>query len=1391
MSIFKDTFRDYVRRQLILREELIDIGNTTDNVRGERTNRLKSFPVKSPPNANFPYEFDIKPGAFYSYTTNRQCVIRLTSLVDYVADVGLDIGDLGSQSFNRLKGPTLSRNFILQGGVLSDFSRTVDRGEDGLQSKTRKIDQVRQGFEKPGLKTNLAYGDFAIGSDASEDGYGIVPMPGIIDANIRTKSAYGSLREAKINFECHNRRQLEILEMLYMRPGYMVLLEWGWCPYIKSSGNKEEKGSIETNLRLLEDISGGRIYTNDITQQEVFNLINKLKESQDGNYDAMLGFVKNFGFQARDDGGFSCFTELISIGEVIESLKIPAVSFLTPSDVLGGTFITDDGGVDTTGIGVEGGEYDVVKDQEGRKYYSNESYGAFSPLSSTYHTGGDIVIYGGKAYGAQSSAVLGDSKTKEYGKPAGTMKARDATIIDRSEFDQSIQMGIFPRYNGLLGLMKTIYNYSSITVLDSHGYERILKENFGNEFVEHIGTDFEDVDNEKTENLDYKKRQELKQKQTSAKQLFKVEGELDNRSKTDTTMNIRIKSMKVGLKNLVKFQSADFEVTLMRLLGMTNPSDLRHYFIKRRRPPQYTGYTGDYNGEGVKAHFIRWDALCVLINSYLIPKIEKGTTPVQLITDRIYDTGYEEARIDPLLFAPIADSNQDESGNSMLFDFSSDPEVCILPLQFSLGPNSRASGDADPLYVKSAIGYEPLMEVFPIDYIRGTFDKDKTLTYEGVAVVNEPNAIVLNDTDKLRRIGSIFINVDMLLNLAKKNSDDEEYTLGQFINDIWKEINKVCPNHNFVLTDDKESKSIFIIDLPVDNSKAPKREDLHEFIPFSNKNILRNFEYTSNIPSALSSTIAIQAQDPRSIQDIDGVTFSAFNRAIKNRLLSNDITPSYTKMKNDIQSNRSSFQQQQSKLQKALYSFRSNFFRNLESIGSNETKIGAGNPTGTLKTYQKNAAYITQTRSDSLTFSSVIPLEFSATLDGISGIVIGNMFKVQKDRLPKAYERANIGFIVFNEEQKITAGGDWTTDISGKMTLLPTNTVHITGISTNVKNAADSGEENVTTNPVVVSDDGSSTEDLAEGQDLITRIDEVPPGGDIFLKYTKNPDISTIGGEDVSQESHGYSVLRVGPRVDNESGLLSDSYDDNAVGMFDSYNNAGLYLGVLKTATAEGGSELILNAPNSDYNGRYDTDTGHYSQFYGDDKQAFKPEFISEYIQNPRLDYRYTINPTDFIRKDEGQGMRLFPKGTIKIAEGKPEQRDLTATAINDGILETHLTKVKAIWMCIKFDPSVDDLFNQGWVYNASDPQAITIDKNGADYALASVGGFKGKEYMRTHQKLSDYSNNFDCWMRFDTLAAGEDDALQLLIKKYEDGEVDSIPNSEVLQRVLNNMDVE
>jgi hypothetical protein len=72
----------------------------------------------------------------------------------------------------------------------------------------------------------------------------------------------------------------------------------------------------------------------------------------------------------------------------------------------------------------------------------------------------------------------------------------------------------------------------------------------------------------------------------------------------------------------------------------------------------------------------------------------------------------------------------------------------------------------------------------------------------------------------------------------------------------------------------------------------------------------------------------------------------------------------------------------------------------------------------------------------SRTISSIIPLNFNAKLDGIGGIIIGNVFKLPKSRVPVAYSRDDIHFIVMTEEQEITAGQDWTTTITGQLTLL-------------------------------------------------------------------------------------------------------------------------------------------------------------------------------------------------------------------------------------------------------------------------------------------------------------------------------------------------------------------
>jgi hypothetical protein len=148
-------------------------------------------------------------------------------------------------------------------------------------------------------------------SDGSTNEYGIRPMPGITSVSVDNIGAYGSIRKAIVNFQCWDIQQLELLEQLYMRPGYTVLLEYGRNTYLNDKGNLELVQS-QTNFFTLQNIN-------------LQNYLNKLyKDSLDrgGNYDAFFGYITNYSWSARDDGGYDCKTEILSTGEILESIKV-------------------------------------------------------------------------------------------------------------------------------------------------------------------------------------------------------------------------------------------------------------------------------------------------------------------------------------------------------------------------------------------------------------------------------------------------------------------------------------------------------------------------------------------------------------------------------------------------------------------------------------------------------------------------------------------------------------------------------------------------------------------------------------------------------------------------------------------------------------------------------------------------------------------------------------------------------------------------------------------------------------------------------------------------------------------------------------------------------------
>jgi hypothetical protein len=144
---------------------------------------------------------------------------------------------------------------------------------------------------------------------------GLRPMPGINSIDIRSKSSYGSLREVVVKFQCWDIKQLEDLELLYMRPGYTVLIEWGWTPYLKSDNAGNQIG-IEYTIQTQD------IIKEILPKETIWKKLFDKSKNTGGNYDAMFGYVKNYSWSAREDGGYDCSTTIISIGEILESLKI-------------------------------------------------------------------------------------------------------------------------------------------------------------------------------------------------------------------------------------------------------------------------------------------------------------------------------------------------------------------------------------------------------------------------------------------------------------------------------------------------------------------------------------------------------------------------------------------------------------------------------------------------------------------------------------------------------------------------------------------------------------------------------------------------------------------------------------------------------------------------------------------------------------------------------------------------------------------------------------------------------------------------------------------------------------------------------------------------------------
>jgi hypothetical protein len=211
-------------------------------------------------------------------------------------------------------GRELAKNFVL-------FNGTV-----GLEGTP---DTELTPIQKSGVTNNLSViNNFAYGFGGIDQG--IVPMPGINSLRITTYNR-GSLRKAELKIKAFNKKQFDIIDSLYMRPGFTILLEWGHTLYFKGTIERPQYTKADFNTKPFKSFFAA----SGTTQDQILNDIREERGTTNGNYDGFYGKVTNFSWTYNTDGTYDITISAISTGDVIESLNINRVelSSVQPPDI--------------------------------------------------------------------------------------------------------------------------------------------------------------------------------------------------------------------------------------------------------------------------------------------------------------------------------------------------------------------------------------------------------------------------------------------------------------------------------------------------------------------------------------------------------------------------------------------------------------------------------------------------------------------------------------------------------------------------------------------------------------------------------------------------------------------------------------------------------------------------------------------------------------------------------------------------------------------------------------------------------------------------------------------------------------------------------------------------
>jgi muramidase (phage lysozyme) len=285
---------------------------------------------------------------------------------------------------------------------------------------------------------------------------------------------------------------------------------------------------------------------------------------------------------------------------------------------------------------------------------------------------------------------------------------------------------------------------------------------------------------------------------------------------------------------------------------------------------------------------------------------------------------------------------------------------------------------------------------------------------------------------ELGYIGNIFVNLNFLYNLSldsnlesSDNKEKNEINLYKYIKNIIAAIQPAIGNINsFEVHVDPVDNKARIIDVNFTKAKNPT---LFELQVGNLNSVVRNYSLQSQIFPEQSSIIAIGSQAQGGQLGMQNNTMIDFNTNLIDRII--------PKKDFGIASNATLHS---GKLDTTLASNLGGIIFMFATLSQTATAPGASSDISTLFTRCKSNLRDLIVYFQSITKSSganrnIIPFKFSFEMDGIGGLVIGNLFTVNQDILPKGYKGMGAGVklaqTVTGISHTLSNNNDWTTKI--------------------------------------------------------------------------------------------------------------------------------------------------------------------------------------------------------------------------------------------------------------------------------------------------------------------------------------------------------------------------